>query len=76
MLAVKDVENSEVEVAEASEVLPLTVKVPLCVALPEVRVPKLAVCAKRFVDDAVVEKRLVVVAKDNRVFAKSVVEES
>ena len=41
---------------------PVTVSVPLCVALPVVKVPKEAAVAKRFVDDATEEKRLVEVA--------------
>jgi hypothetical protein len=43
---------------------PVTVSVPLCVALPEVRVPNEAAVANRLVDDAVVAKRLVEVACD------------
>jgi hypothetical protein len=41
---------------------PVTVSVPLWVALPEVKVPKDAVVAKRLVEEAVVAKELVVVA--------------
>ena len=76
MLAVKDVENSDVVVACWRLLLPVTVRVPLWVALPEVKVPKLAVCAKRFVDDAVVEKRLVEVAAVSKVLANRVVDKS
>src|SRR3989338_8299090 len=42
---------------------PVCVSVPVCVVLPEtVSEPSVASCEKRFVDDAVVEKRFVVVA--------------
>ena len=44
---------------------PVTVSVPLCVVLPEVRVPKDAPVAKRLVDEAVVAKVLVLVACDD-----------
>ena len=48
---------------------PVCVSVPVCVVSPPiVREPRDAVCAKRFVDDAVVEKRLVVVAFPSEMF--------
>ena len=48
-----------VEVAAWREVFPVTVSVPLCVALPLVSVPKDAAVAKRLVELAVVAKELV-----------------
>jgi hypothetical protein len=42
---------------------PVCVSVPVCVVLPlTVSEPRLAICEKRLVDDAVVEKKLVEVA--------------
>src|ERR1700690_257056 len=55
---------------------PETVKVPLCVVLPEVSVPKDAAVANRLVELAVVAKKLVEVALVSRVFPKSVVDAS
>ena len=59
----------------ASVVCPVTTSVPLCVALPEVSVPKLTVCAKRLVDEATEEKSEVVVALVNSVAPLSVVDD-
>src|SRR3989344_3977915 len=61
--------NPDVMVEEALErkpfvnvARPVCVSVPVCVVLPEtVSEPSVASCEKRFVDDAVVEKRFVVV---------------
>ena len=62
VLAKSDDAKSVVEVACWSVVLPVTVRVPLCVALPLVRVPKKAAVAKRLVEEATDAKSDVVVA--------------
>ena len=63
LLPIVDVETKDVPSYESSvpEVKDVALLPPLVIAraFPRVRVPSVAVCEKRFVDDAVVEKKLV-----------------
>src|SRR6202142_4800912 len=61
-----NVDDALVRMPPVSVERPETVKVPLCVVLPEVSVPKDAAVANRLVELAVVAKKLVEVALPKR----------